>query len=243
MTRRLLILTAVCLTFACSSAPESGDVLRLHAEARGGAAAIERVRSVEVRVTLEEDWVLEGHYRATRDGEMRIDVFAGEERVFTEAVHEGRGWAMQKNETTGSPITQLETDVLRRGILGNVYGLHELEVEGVDVSVSGPEEIDGESFWLVDLTYADDFAARYYLDAETYLIARQRSDHALHPAVDMEVRRFESRYSDYREVEGVLFSFLTEKFDLDTGERVQRDTVHSVAVNEIDDRSVFRMPE
>lgn len=69
-----------------------------------------------------------------------------------------------------------------------------------------------------------------------------RSDHALHPAVDPEVKRFESRYSDYREIDGVLFAFLTEKFDLDTGERVQRTTVRSLATNSVEDGSQFVMP-
>lgn len=59
--------------------------------------------------------------------------------------------------------------------------------------------------------------------------------------MDPESRRFESRYSDHREIDGVLFPFLTEKFDLETGEQVQRTTIRSLAINTIDDRSEFAM--
>lgn len=244
MTRAASLLLATFVFVVSAGAQELHPVLQNHAEARGGVAAIEAIQSVDVRVTIDEGWVLDGHYRATRDGLMRIDVFAEGERVFTEALSEdGSAWAMQRGEATGSPITEEEAGILWRGVLGNIYGLHELASQGVAVSVSGPEELEGESYWLVDLVHEDGFEDRYYLDAESFLVVRQRSDHALHPAVDPEVRRYESRYSDYRQVDGVLFAFRQEKFDLDTGERVQRTTVHSRESNTIEDRSEFRMPQ
>lgn len=242
MTQLAAILTVTCLLALPAAGQEASDILAAHAEARGGAAAIEAIQSIDLRLTIDEGWVLEGHYRATRAGDMRIDVFAEGERVFTEALHEGSAWSMQQGETSGSPITENEANILWRGVLGNVYGLHELEAQGVAVTVSGPEPIDGESYWLVDLLHQDGFENRYYLDAETLLVTRRRSDHALHPAVDPEIKRFESRYSDYREIDGVLFPFLVEKFDLETGERVQRTTTRSLAINTIGDRSDFAMP-
>jgi len=241
--KRLAVVFVVAGLSSAVVAQEAGDVLRRHTEARGGAAAIESVQSIDVRLTINEGWEVDAHYRATRDGDMRIDVFAEGERVFTEALHQRSAWAMQKGETSGSPITEAEAGILWRGVLGNVYGLHELEGQSVGVSVSGPEELEGVSYWVVDLAHEGGFEDRYYLDSQSFLVARQRSDHALHPAVDPEIRRFETRYSDYREVDGVLYSFLVEKFDLDTGERVQRTTIKSRAINGIEDRADFSMPE
>lgn len=212
-----------------------------HAQARGGKAAIEAVQTYQAEVVVDEGWVADGFYRATRDGSMRVDIYIDGERIFTEALDQGRGWAMQQNEEVGSPITELEERVLQRGILGNLYGLHELEGLGVELQVSGPETSDGRSFWLVDLTHEDGFRDRYYLDTETYLIVAQRSEHALHPAVDPEVRRWETRYSDYREVDGVLYPFLSEKYDIDTGERAQTVTIKSRRLNiELDPEQFVR---
>lgn len=243
MTQHVAILAATFLVALPATGLESRDILAAHAEARGGAAAIEAIQSIAIRITIDEGWVLEGHYRATRAGEMRIDVFADGERLFTEALHQGSAWAMQQGETSGSPITPEEANILGRGILGNIYGLHELEAQGVAVTVSSSDRVDGKSFWVVDLLHQDGFEDRYYLDAESLLVVRQRSHHALHPAVDPEIRRFESRYSDYREVDGVMFPFLKEKFDLETGERVQRTTTQSLTINTLDDGSDFVMPQ
>lgn len=121
--------------------------------------------------------------------------------------------------------------------------MHEWSSHGVRVNAHGPESIDDEEFWIVDVVHEDGFEDRFYLDIDTYLIARQRSDHALHPAIDPEIQRFETRYSDYREVDGVMFSFRQEKYDLDTDELVQHTTIRSLILNSITDRSDFLMPE
>ncbi len=225
-----------------ASALDEAEVLRRHVAARGGAAAIEAIESVDVTVTIDEGWVAEGRYRAVRSGSMRIDVSIDGERVFTEGLHDGAAWAMRQGETSGSPITDEEARILWRGVLGNLYGLHEYEDQGVEVTVSGPEQLEDRSYWVVDLLHEDGFADRYYLDADTYLIARQRSDHALHPAADPEKKRFETRYSDYRRLGGVLSPFLVEKFDLATGERVQRTEVRAKAVNAAIEGAIFRRP-
>lgn len=242
MTTNGIVRTLFAVLALPVAAEDAAEVLDRHAAARGGKAAIEAIRSIEVELTIDEGWVVDGVYRATRDGDMRIDVFADGERVFTEGLHDGAAWAMQQGERGGSPITDEEARILWRGVLNNLYGLHELERQGVEVAVSGPREIDGERFWIVDLRHQDGFEERLYLDHDTYLVVRRRSDHALHPAVDPEVRRYETRYSDFRPVAGVLYPFVTEKFDLDSGERVQLTTKRSITVNSITDRGAFAMP-
>jgi hypothetical protein len=127
-------------------------------------------------------------------------------------------------------------------VLGNVYGLHELESRGVEISIRRQQEADGKTFWVVELVHPDGFEEHSYLDGESWLVVRQRSEHALHPAVDPEVKRFESRYSDYREVDGVLFPFLVEKFDLETGERVQRTTILARVHNRVQSPGDFVRP-
>lgn len=93
MTQHAAFLAATCLLVLPVTGQESRDILAAHAEARGGAAAIEAIQSIAIRLTIDEGWVLEDHYRATRAGEMRIDVFAEGERVFTEALHQGSAWS------------------------------------------------------------------------------------------------------------------------------------------------------
>jgi len=143
-SRQSLTLPILALLAIPCAGQEASEILALHAQARGGKEALEAIQSIEVHLTIDEGWVVEGHYRATRAGDMRIDVYAGDERVFTEALHEGAAWAMQQGETRGAPITEEEAAILWRGVLGNVYGLHELAQQGVAVTVSGPQTVDGE---------------------------------------------------------------------------------------------------
>ena len=209
-------------------------------QARGGEAAIEAVDSVELHLTINEGWQAEAVYRATRSGNMRIDVSIDGQRVFTEALDRGSAWSMGQGEMAGSPITEEEARILWRGVLGNVYGLHEYAAHDVAITAGRDEETGQDT---LDLVHPDGFAERLYLDPQTHDVVRSRSDHALHPAVDPEVRRFESRYSDFREIAGVRYAFRTEKFDLDTGERVQWTQLNSISLNSLDDPDVFTLPQ
>ena len=59
----------------------------LNADARGGLAAIKAVRAVDMRVVEHQgDVDVLVHYRANRDGCMRVDVDIGGNVVFTEAL-------------------------------------------------------------------------------------------------------------------------------------------------------------
>jgi hypothetical protein len=230
--------------FAAVTPPMTSDeILQAHTDARGGLEAIQAVDSMDVRLTIDEGWVATGQYQANRDGSMRIDVYIGEERVFTEALLDDNAWSMQQGETTGTPITEEEAQILWRGVLGNLYAMQEWPDHGVEVNARGPEMLDGEDYWIIDITHEDGFQDRYYLDVDTFLIARQRSDHSLHPAVDPSVQRFETRYSDYREVDGIMFAFREEKYDLDTGERAQLVTIQSREFNRVADRAAFERPQ
>jgi hypothetical protein len=73
---------------------------------------------------------------------MRIDVFAGEDRVFTEALGPEGGWQMFGDGT----IADLSEDgdaALRRGVIANLYGLHELPALGYTLNFLGASERNG----------------------------------------------------------------------------------------------------
>jgi len=220
--------------------PATQTLIDLNTQARGGETAIEAVESVEIHLTINEGWQAQAVYRATRSGDMRIDVFIDGERVFSEGLHDGDAWAMAQGAKAGTPATPEEAEILWRGVLGNVYGLHELQAEGVSLTAGHDPESGADT---LELVYSDGFETRLYFDPQTHLATEQRSDHALHPAADPTVRRFTSRYSDFREVNGVVYAFVQEKYDLDTGERVQLTEVQSIEANVRFDPALFEMPQ
>ena len=96
-TNRFLIYPAIafgCALNGCGPAPLTVDqVIERNTQAMGGRSAIEAVQSIEIDLHIvDADFEVDGNYRATRPGRMRIDVRAGGKHVFTEAFDSGHGW-------------------------------------------------------------------------------------------------------------------------------------------------------
>src|SRR5688572_4027664 len=71
------------------------DVLNLNKAAMGGPEAIEKTRSVEIHLTIQEPkFTVDAVYGADRKIRMRIDVYADGNRVFTEAFDGKEAWQM-----------------------------------------------------------------------------------------------------------------------------------------------------
>ena len=129
-------LPALLLVFVTSCAPDPDPgmtlerLLEAHAEARGGKAALENLQSMTVDLEIvEPDFTVTGQYRASRDGRMRIDVYAGDQRVFTEALGPDGGWQMFGDGKVAD-LSPGRDVALQRGVIGNLHGLHELPALG-----------------------------------------------------------------------------------------------------------------
>jgi hypothetical protein len=239
------LLTAGLISACSPSQPEregSTNIAR-YTEARGGEVAIEAQNSIRVRVQVTEPtFTVEGDYRATRDGLMRIDIYADGERVFTEALDGAGGWQMFGNGDVAD-LSEEGRRALETGIAGNLFGLHEFTGLGHMVRDGEILTIDGMDYPTIDIIYEGGREERLYLDPETWLAVRQRSEYALHPDVDPEQEIFETRYSDFRDVNGVMRAFHTERINLRTGEVAQETQILSIEINPDLDPAQFQRPE
>jgi hypothetical protein len=236
MTRRMSLPWLVSLLALASCAPQHPptleSIVEANASARGGARALGGVRSIRMELEIAEPkFTVRGVYRATRAGMMRIDIFAGAERVFTEAVAGDGAWQMLQGQTTGSDSSEDGRKALRRGLVDNLYGLFEQPALGYRLSYAGEDTKDGRQFWVVDQTAPDGFAIRLYVDPESRFVARAIERSALHPDVDSTAARFETRYSDFRATDGVVYHRKSEKVNLDTGAVAQTVTVKAIEIN------------
>jgi hypothetical protein len=245
---KALTATAAALFLtACATPSQKMTAERLidaNTKARGGPAAIESVRALDLQLEITEPkFTITGHYVATRDGLMRIDIYAGGTRVYTEALGPGGAWQMGKDATQGSPETGAGAASLKRGLIGNLYGLHELAGLGYSLTFKGSATRDGKDYWVLEKTTPAGFSETLLLDTETYLVSREIDTSALHPDVDPTEKRFETLRLDYQPTAGVLFARRSEKRDLDSGELVQTAVVKSVIVNPAVDKAIFARPE
>ena len=233
--RQLLFCITLLLFLGCASAGSGGDgladVLARHAGSRGGTETLESVRAMKARLQVEEPrGTVDIVYVADRAGRARVDVFAGGKRVFSEGVDERGGWSMGES----GPVREISAAgraALERGRLYNLYGLHELPKLGHQVVLEGREQIGPRTFDVLRLELADGFKTWRVLDARTGQALMARDRRALHPDLDPTETWIETRYYDFRAVDGVVMPFTSRQTEVGTGQWLQTTTFESVEIN------------
>ena len=235
------LIALCCALNGCGPASLTVDqVIERNTQAMGGRSTIEAVQSIEVDLhIIDADVEVDGKYRAARPGRMRIDVIAGGKHVFTEAFDGDRGWQWK-----GAGVEEASPKglaALRHGVElpGKLFGLHELRQRGHRVDLAKRETIDGTQYYPLRITLTDGFTTTLYVDASSWLTTRRRDVRPLHVDLDPTPITIESRFSDFRRVNGVLFAFASADTDLATDKVLETITVRSVKVNPRLDPAIF----
>lgn len=242
---RVFLGALTLMLMACDGGPRPvtlSELVEQHTIARGGARKLEAVKTIEVELEIvEPKFTLTGLYRATREGHMRIDVFAGDQRVFTEALGPDGGWQMFDDGKTVD-LSEDGEKALIRGVTGNLYALHERIRLGYAVTLKGTEQQQGKTYYQLEEVALDGFSKQLFMDAETFLISHDMETSALHPDIDATKQRQETRHLDFAALDGIVFSNRQETYDRDTGERIQETTMIKRTINAEIDPEVFRRP-
>jgi hypothetical protein len=201
-------------------AAELGDILTRNAMAHGGVEAQQRVANVRYRLHIREPaFEVRGTYVATREGEMRIDVEADGQRVFSEGLDKGKAWQWTP---TGGVTQQDEAGAatLRHGIEfpGRFFTLPEVRERGAVISLLGEVMDRGQPQWELRVTLQDGASRNYFIDQQSGLTARTRDRRAFHPGVDPTLVTIETRYSDPTRIDGLLLYRRSDNVNLDSGE-------------------------
>jgi hypothetical protein len=115
--------------------------------------------------------------------------------------------------------------------------LADVRAKGHEVVLVGQESLDGRHVYKLELTLKSGRVLTQYLDAATYLLVRTESKRLVrgHSVT------VETRFSDYREVEGALFPHAIEMGAVGRPTRLNV-TVERIEVNPALDEARFRMP-
>ncbi|HZA38286.1 MAG TPA: hypothetical protein VE486_04020 [Candidatus Baltobacteraceae bacterium] len=239
-----LVIALGCGLGGCERAPQTVDeVIERNRQAMAGRATIEAVNSIEVDLHIvDPGFEVDGNYRAARPGRMRIDVMAGGKHVYTEAFDGHRAWQWKGEGAAIQEESPKATAALRHGVElpGKLFGLHELQRRGHRVDLTGRERIDGIDYCALRITLNDGYTTTLYVDPKSWLVTRRRDFRPLHVDVDPTPTTIESRFSDFRKVNGVLFAFASSDTDLTTDKVLETTTVRSIKVNPQFDPAIFR---
>lgn len=207
-------------------------IFQNHVQAMGGHTAVTNLHSLKAEFHLiEPTFAVDGIYCATRDGRMRVDIFAEGVRVFSEGLDGKQGWQLPQGETASVPTSPAGTAALLNGIENQLFGLHELEARGHSVALIGQRAVNNLDYFVIQLVYANGTTLQRYINPSNWLIERSREKKALHPDVDPTEAVIETIFLDFRSVNGLLRSFHETQTDLSTGQLLQTTQTNNLTIN------------
>lgn len=235
-----VLLLAAAPVYAADPQTDLATILADNAEAHGGDAYAD-IQSVRHRLLIKEPtFQVEATYTAARDGRMRIDIYSGGNRVFSEGLNGECGWAWQPGGPESGDEPQVEpcvgpeeTAALRHGtqMPGHFFTLEDVRDHGANVELIGEEKADSGAQWQLRVTLPDGFERDYFIDQESKLIVKARDQRAFHPGIDPTEITVESRYSEPRTIDGVLRYMKQENVNATTGEWLGTTTVLTIEHN------------
>jgi hypothetical protein len=219
-SRQLCIACVLAISItACTSGDNAeqdvlvSEILQMNLKAVRGDTRNSGVRSTDKTVRISEaDYTLVGRYRAAGTGLMRIDVFSGDDRVFSEGKDENGVWEWPGGQDKPVNVDHEGIGALEHGIEFNLFALAELGDRGHEVELVGKEVIRETSYYVLKITLADGFETYKYVNEETWLVDMSRNVRALHPGIDPTQTNIETRYDKWQRVDGVLFASRSRDF-------------------------------
>lgn len=230
----LLTLLLFLAPVAAMAAGETLDeILACNAGKLGGEAALGAIDNLRVELDIAEPgFAVQGIYVASRDGRMRIDIFADGQRVFAEGLNEKGAWQWSPDGGVKAS-NALGAATLRNGVEapGRFWTLRQLRGRGLQVEWLEPGPLARPGEWQLRLTREDGSTLDYFLSCTTCRPTREVSRRAFHPDVDPTEVPVETAFSEPFAVDGVTRLRHGESRRLDTGEWLGNTVLRSVEHN------------
>ena len=218
---------------AAQPAPTLDEIVSRHVAARGGAAALDRVRSCLIELDIEErGQTIQGRYAADTAGLVRIDIYASGNLVYREGVDRNGVWLWPASDP--APRASVATgaaNALLHGAENHLVGLHRFAARGHRLRLMPSESIDGVAYPVIEIIYSTGHTSYFYLDPQTWLFARRRDERACHPDADTTRQRVETRFSDHQRIDDVIASHRQVDLDLATGGTLSTNQVTRRTLN------------
>lgn len=158
-----------------------------------------------------------GHYRATRSGTARIDIFVDGTRVFSEGWEHDAGWDQRGGDALRRvAIPPASGSALQHGIEqpGHLWTLADMTRNGHATALAGRDTVDGVVYYIVLVTLADGFRNWYWVHPTSCLVERNRNFRAFHPDADSTRKWTETRFSDFRTTHGITKAWLSTNVEV-----------------------------
>jgi outer membrane lipoprotein-sorting protein len=219
-------------------AQTADELVAKYVQARGGLEKIKSLQSMRMTGTMTTG-ELEVPIKLVmkRPNLMRME-FEVQGMTGVRAFDGQNGWALMP--FLGTPdATPIEgKELLEFADQADIDGgLVDYKAKGNAVELLGKEKVDGTDAYKLRLTRKNGDIDTVYLDAATYLQIREEGQHT----VQGSAKDFETRISDYRDVEGVKFPFAIVS-GVKGAPQQQKLTIDKVELNVPMEAGLFKMP-
>ncbi|WP_310468978.1 hypothetical protein [Sphingomonas sp.] len=209
------------------------EVIRRNTLARGGAAALDRVRALHIDVEIVEGGqTLNGHYAANAEGLVRIDVYAAGKLVGAEGVDSKGVWIWGGEKVGAQPsVATGAANALTNGAENHLFGWNRFAERGHKLALMPPAVILGRAHAVVEIRFGTGHISYFYVDPASGLAVRRRDERAYHPDVSATRQRVETRFTEFVAVDGVTAAHLNIDIDLATGKLLSTNRVLARRIN------------
>ncbi len=221
------LLALLIFLFGCSANSDSNsqelildEVIQNYYQAIGG---YERLKSIQTKYT--SGTYVEPGYGLIINGETISE--RGDKRIvhgtgkligfFYEGYNGQQVWEYYKGDTIPRIMEGEAEKASRRGAEFD-ESFVDWKEKGHSVELKGIIDLDGSIVYQIDVILEDSWKKTYYLDSKTFLIKAMRKSMPLHAKGD-DVN-FLVFYDQYREVDGLLFPFVSTERDIDDNFRM-----------------------
>lgn len=215
----IIVVFLPCVVTGLVSSPSNRsaeDIVKRHIAAIGGRSHLDRIQSIQSVGILNEHGTLHPIYMDRRRPDLlRVRMIHGGDLVFTEVYDGSSSWEGAPGKEQCSPDSAARA-ATRQAAQQFDDPLIAAAPRARVMKLVGVEQIAGRSLYRIDIQQEDGSEGSYYVDAETFMLDRERSQRALHPGQPM--RTIELVLGDYRPVSGVLYPFRSLERDVETGE-------------------------
>lgn len=229
--RKLRVVAALLFLRAVAgvAAPSVDEIIDRHVAARGGYEKIASLRSLIIRGEYREGEhvspaaamaLMRPYYKLVGDPDKQVGEFA--------EGYDGSAW-----EYYGDPgfvvRTIGEASAAARHRARFDHPLIHYRDFGTTVVLLGKDHVGDRAAWRLLMTLEDGFREEALIDEETFLLLAERKAAPVH-AFGVTVKS-ETRYSDFRAVEGVLFPFESREVEIVTGRTMSEFRTREIVAN------------
>jgi outer membrane lipoprotein-sorting protein len=239
MFRKLCLSVAIAVVLAPAVLAQTVDeIIAKNIEARGGLAKIKAVQSIRATGKMEfGPMEAPGVYVQKRPDMARLD-FTVQGLTATQAYDGKSGWAIMPFTGKKDPEPMTADDTKEMQEEADIDGpLVDYKAKGNQVELVGKEKIEGTDAYKLKVTLKNGDVKYSYLDADSGLEIKQESKRMVR---DTE-QETETSFSDYREVNGLMFAFATQS-SIKGSPQTQKLTIEKIEVNVPVDDASFKMP-